>query len=169
MCFSMNPTCACVHSDMQRLRSAWASATQSLTRGNVESREESFPHPEEGLSADLTQTLQPSGRKGFPDTSQTEWLCRFAFTHTSIHSFTCLWSQNSLLNIQNHRLSLREQSLPIACCVRKACFDSRCTKQVVQTALQTNLTVSMNSRLDWKIIFRFPRWVVQDDLIWMIH
>lgn len=38
-------TCVLNVGEMQRLRLAWASAAQSLTRGNVESREESVPTP----------------------------------------------------------------------------------------------------------------------------
>lgn len=110
-----------------RLLSPWLEEMWSPGRSR-------FPHPEEGLSADLTQTLQPSGRKAFPDTSQTEWHCRFAFTRAqrNIHSFTFLWSflrQKSLLLIiimQKRRLSLHEKSLPIAFCPRNyKCFDLR--------------------------------------------
>ncbi|KAI2667031.1 Small integral membrane protein 36 [Labeo rohita] len=49
----MKPACVCVRSDTHvecrpygsGFRSAWASDSQSLTRGNVESREESVPTP----------------------------------------------------------------------------------------------------------------------------
>lgn len=101
----MKPACVCVRSDMHvecrpygsGFRLAWASDAQSLTRGNVESREESVPTPRRrafGWANTNTAALRKERVPRHLTDQVTSQVCVHTGAQRNIHLFMFSWSLN---------------------------------------------------------------------------